>query len=83
MSVRCSAIAQYFISTFSFPSESGQVLVTGLFSDAYSEMAREAAYRIYLHPEAKQDELLVNLLTSRHQLAEVCGFPTYAHRYKN
>lgn len=60
--------------------EGGQILVTGLFSDAYSEAAREAAYKIYLHPDKKQDELLVNLLTARHELAEVCGFPTYAHR---
>ncbi|CAL8114114.1 unnamed protein product [Orchesella dallaii] len=63
-----------------FPSDNGQIIVTGLFSDAYSEAAREAAYKIYLHPDKKQDELLVNLLMARHELAEVCGFPTYAHR---
>jgi len=51
-----------------------------LFSDAYSEAAREAAYKIYLHPDKKQDASLVELLTARHELAEVCGFPTYAHR---
>lgn len=54
--------------------------MTGLFSDANSEAAREAAYRVYLFPDQKQDELLVNLLTARHELAEVCGFPSYAHR---
>jgi intermediate peptidase len=58
-------------------------LVTGLFSDALSEKAREAAYRVYLHADAKQDELLVNLLTARNQLAQVCGFPSYAHRCVN
>ena len=66
---------------YSFPSDNGNILVTGLFSDASSEAAREAAYRIYLFPDSKQDELLVNLLTARNELAEVCGFPSYAHRY--
>jgi len=55
-------------------------VVTGLFSDAYSEKARESAYKTYLRPNPVQDELLVTLLTGRNQLAEVCGFPSYAHR---
>jgi len=65
---------------FSFPTENGNILVTGLFSDAPAEAAREAAYRLYLYPDVKQDELLVNLLTARNELAEVCGFPSFAHR---
>lgn len=56
------------------------MIVTGLFSDASIEAAREAAYKIYLHPDQKQDQLLVQLLTARNELAQVCGFPSYAHR---
>jgi intermediate peptidase len=68
------------LNPFSFPADNGNILVTGLFSDASSEAAREAAYRIYLYPEKKQDELLINLLTARNELGQVCGFPSYAHR---
>jgi len=60
--------------------DKNQVIVTGLFSDASIEAAREAAYKIYLHPDQKQDQLLVQLLTARNELAQVCGFPSYAHR---
>lgn len=43
-------------------------------------MAREAAYRLYLYPDRRQEELLKEILTCRHELAQLCGFPTYAHR---
>lgn len=64
----------------SFLKDDDKLLVTGLFSDAKPEVAREAAYRIYLRPDRKQDELLVHLLTARNELANFCGFPSYAHR---
>lgn len=41
---------------------------------------REAAYRAYLYPDEHQSQLLDQLLTSRHHLAVLCGFSTYAHR---
>ena len=41
---------------------------------------REAAYRIFLHPDSHQEDLLQSLLTARHQLACLVGFDTYAHR---
>lgn len=43
-------------------------------------MAREAAYRLYLYPDRRQEELLKEILICRHELAQLCGFPTYAHR---
>lgn len=43
-------------------------------------MAREAAYRLYLYPDRRQEELLKDILACRHELAQLCGFPTYAHR---
>lgn len=63
-----------------FTTEGGQILVHGLYTDSSNALAREAAYKIFLYPDAQQEYLLQELLNSRHQLAELCGFPTYAHR---
>lgn len=41
---------------------------------------REAAYKLYLYPNNHQLQLLDGLLESRNQLANLVGFPTYAHR---
>lgn len=38
------------------------------------------AFRLYLYPDNGQQYLLTELLHHRHELATVCGFPTYAHR---
>lgn len=43
-------------------------------------MARELAYKIFLHPEERQDALLTGLLKARDELAKVAGFSTYAER---
>ncbi|TMW41274.1 hypothetical protein DOY81_013646, partial [Sarcophaga bullata] len=45
--------------------------------------AREAAYRLFLYPSERQEELLSDLLKCRHVLAQNCGFETYAHRALN
>lgn len=63
-----------------FGLDGDNILVTGLYSDHYSDSVREAAYRIFLFPDKHQDELLTSLLTARYQLAKLVGFPTYAHR---
>ncbi|XP_076453818.1 mitochondrial intermediate peptidase-like [Babylonia areolata] len=63
-----------------FGMEGDNVMVTGLFNDHYSDMVREAAHRIFLHPDPHQEELLSALLSARHQLAHLVGFPTFAHR---
>jgi mitochondrial intermediate peptidase len=43
-------------------------------------MAREAAYKLFLYPEKQQEAILVEILNSRHELAQICGFETFAHR---
>ncbi|XP_005107555.1 mitochondrial intermediate peptidase [Aplysia californica] len=63
-----------------FGVDGDNIMVTGLFSDHYSSMVREAAYRIFLHPDQHQEEILSSLLTARHHLAQLVGFDTYAHR---
>ncbi|XP_056646897.1 mitochondrial intermediate peptidase [Diorhabda sublineata] len=61
-------------------SDGDSILVSGLCTDSTDPTAREMAYRIFLHPDEHQDQTLNALLTARHELANTCGFETYAHR---
>ncbi|XP_065084685.1 mitochondrial intermediate peptidase [Ochlerotatus camptorhynchus] len=63
-----------------FSTDGDNVLVSGLYADSSNNMAREAAYRLFLYPDQHQEQLLSELLKSRHELAAACGFKTYAHR---
>ena len=63
-----------------FALDGNNVTITGLFSDHHSDMVREAAYKIYLYPDQHQLDLLESMLQARNELAELVGFPTYAHR---
>lgn len=63
-----------------FSAEGETIVVNGLFADSKNERLREAAYKIFLYPEKQQQELLHELLSSRQNLAKLCGFPSYAHR---
>lgn len=65
----------------SFALEGDNITINGLFTDAVDEIAREAAYKIYLYPSEEQEESLVKLLQARHQLARLCGFPSYPKRF--
>lgn len=63
-----------------FSNEGENVIVNGLYADSKNELVREAAYKIFLFPDKQQEELLEELLNARQKLAELCEFPTYAHR---
>ncbi|XP_059173011.1 mitochondrial intermediate peptidase-like isoform X2 [Physella acuta] len=63
-----------------FGLDGDNIMVTGLFSDHYSSLVREAAYRIFLHEDSHQESLLQSLLTARHRLANLVGFETYSQR---
>jgi intermediate peptidase len=65
----------------SFSNDGEHVVVNGLNTESNNILIREAAYKIFLYPEDKQEKLLRDLLNSRHDLAQICDFPTYAHRY--
>lgn len=41
---------------------------------------REAAYKIFLHPNTEQLSRLEELLASRNSLAQLVGYDTFAHR---
>lgn len=63
-----------------FVSDGDDILISGLFADSSDPIAREMAYKIFLHPESSQEKLLTRMLQARYELATICGFPTYAHR---
>lgn len=63
-----------------FSLEGAKLVVNGLYADSPDELARQAAYKVYLHPDEHQDYLLSEMLQSRYTLASICGFPTFAHR---
>ncbi|RWS22604.1 mitochondrial intermediate peptidase-like protein [Leptotrombidium deliense] len=63
-----------------FHVEGDNVVVNNLYSNSENEIVREAAYRIYLHPDDHQNKLLTDLLFARKYLANLCGFKSYAER---
>nr|CAI5828877.1 unnamed protein product [Callosobruchus analis] len=63
-----------------FSSDGDTILITGLYTDSVDAVAREMAYRIFLHPDVTQDKNLNQLLQARDELAKVCGFNTYSER---
>lgn len=65
---------------FSFAIDGNNIVVTGLYADAPQEITREAAYKIYLFPDPHQEDMLTEMLNGRHEMATLCGFPSYAHR---
>lgn len=63
-----------------FPTSGNEVLVSGLQADSDNPLVREAAFKMYLCPDAVQRQLLTDVLLRRQELATVCGFQTFAHR---
>ncbi|XP_050587045.1 mitochondrial intermediate peptidase isoform X2 [Bombus affinis] len=63
-----------------FTQKDNKIHVQGLYVDSPNNLVRETAYRIFLYPDEEQEYLLQELLNSRHILAKLCGFPSYAHR---
>lgn len=63
-----------------FASIENSLIIYGLYADSPNEMTREYAYKLYLKPDPQQEFVLDSLLKARHDLATICGFPTYADR---
>uniref|UniRef100_A0AC11DG23 Mitochondrial intermediate peptidase n=1 Tax=Ovis aries TaxID=9940 RepID=A0AC11DG23_SHEEP len=55
-------------------------VVDSLRAEAPDDLVREAAYKIFLYPNAGQLKRLEELLSSRDLLAKLVGYPTYSHR---
>ncbi|XP_030056172.1 mitochondrial intermediate peptidase [Microcaecilia unicolor] len=63
-----------------FAFDGNYIQVSGLHADSPNDLVREAAYKIFLYPNATQLRCLEELLTSRNHLAQLVGYPTFAHR---
>uniref|UniRef100_A0A452RFB2 Mitochondrial intermediate peptidase n=1 Tax=Ursus americanus TaxID=9643 RepID=A0A452RFB2_URSAM len=56
------------------------VIIDGLHAEAPDDLVREAAYKIFLYPNAGQLKCLEELLSNRDLLAKLVGYSTYSHR---
>uniref|UniRef100_A0A8C3RVB9 Mitochondrial intermediate peptidase n=1 Tax=Chelydra serpentina TaxID=8475 RepID=A0A8C3RVB9_CHESE len=65
---------------YNFSVEGNYIQITGLHADCSDDLVREAAYKIFLYPNAEQLRCLEELLTSRNHLAQLVGYNTFAHR---
>uniref|UniRef100_A0A803Y6Q1 Peptidase M3A/M3B catalytic domain-containing protein n=1 Tax=Meleagris gallopavo TaxID=9103 RepID=A0A803Y6Q1_MELGA len=63
-----------------FATEGNYLEVAGLHADCPNDLVREAAYKIFLYPNAEQLNCLEELLASRNSLAQLVGYETFAHR---
>ena len=55
-------------------------MVGGHHFDSPSDLARETAFKIYYTGDREQEMILSSLVETRHQLATLCGYETFAHR---
>ena len=55
-------------------------MVGGHHFDSPSDLARQTAFRIYYTGDKQQEMILSSLVETRHQLATLCGYETFAHR---
>merc|ERR1719228_2471552 len=58
----------------------GNIIVSGQHIDSPSDLAREAAYKIYYCKDQQQENVLAALLEDRFKLARLCGYETFGHR---
>ncbi|KAM4683470.1 mitochondrial intermediate peptidase isoform 5-T5 [Amazona ochrocephala] len=63
-----------------FSAEGNYLQIAGLHADCPDDLVREAAYKIFLHPNTEQLSRLEELLASRNSLAQLVGYDTFAHR---
>ncbi|XP_003414084.1 mitochondrial intermediate peptidase isoform X1 [Loxodonta africana] len=63
-----------------FTLDGEHVLVDGLHAEAPDDLVREAAYKIFLYPNARQLNCLEELLSNRDLLAKLVGYSTFSHR---
>uniref|UniRef100_A0A2K5DF39 Mitochondrial intermediate peptidase n=1 Tax=Aotus nancymaae TaxID=37293 RepID=A0A2K5DF39_AOTNA len=63
-----------------FISAGDHIIIDGLHAEAPDDLVREAAYKIFLYPNAGQLKCLEELLSSRDLLAKLVGYSTFSHR---
>lgn len=73
-----SLCPQFLIDAY--PSNGDRVLITHVPYNSPDPMLRSAGYLLYHSVIPQQVELLESLLSLRHELATLVGYPTFAHR---
>ncbi|EGW04620.1 mitochondrial intermediate peptidase isoform X1 [Cricetulus griseus] len=63
-----------------FARDGSYTVIDGLHAEASDDLVREAAYKIFLYPNAGQLKCLEELLSSRDRLANLVGYSTFSHR---
>jgi len=63
-----------------YVEKNGNIIVSGQHFDTPSDMAREAAYKIYYWKDDQQEAILSSLLDDRFAMAKLCGYETFGHR---
>ncbi|XP_069323521.1 mitochondrial intermediate peptidase [Eulemur rufifrons] len=63
-----------------FISDGNHIVIDGLHAEASDDLVREAAYKIFLYPNAGQLKCLEELLSNRDLLAKLVGYSTFSHR---
>jgi len=63
-----------------YVEKNGNIVVSGQHIDSPSDLAREAAYKIYYWRDEQQEEVLSSLLEDRFKMAKLCGYQTFGHR---
>ncbi|XP_063570794.1 mitochondrial intermediate peptidase-like isoform X6 [Pongo abelii] len=63
-----------------FTSAGDHIIIDGLHAESPDDLGREAAYKIFLYPNAGQLKCLEELLSSRDLLAKLVGYSTFSHR---
>ncbi|KAM9321676.1 mitochondrial intermediate peptidase [Gastrophryne carolinensis] len=76
--IEISALPEHIRSQFG--REGKYLQIQGLHADSSDDLVREAAYKIFLYPNVRQLSCLEQLLTNRNDLAQLVGYPTFAHR---
>lgn len=67
-------------STFSLEDANGNMLITHPHPDHPNQSIREWGWRLFYSPIDDQETTLKSLINVRNELAQLCGFESFAHR---
>ncbi|KAG9348520.1 hypothetical protein JZ751_002256 [Albula glossodonta] len=63
-----------------FTTDRNFIQISGLHAECPDALVREAAYKIFLYPNAHLMQCLEELLACRNELAQLVGYESFAHR---
>uniref|UniRef100_A0A8B9LCI3 Si:ch73-1a9.4 n=1 Tax=Astyanax mexicanus TaxID=7994 RepID=A0A8B9LCI3_ASTMX len=63
-----------------FSVDGDRIQIGGLYADSPDELVREAAYKVFLYPNSDLLLCLDELLACMHELAQLVGYESFAHR---